>query len=377
MQNCPRKFPRGRRSPGRDFLLLQPARVVEWTPEAKTMKIAVLISVGFVSAGLLPNGAAAPWKALTDGHFAWKATPPLIDIGPGRDAADPQVAIKDPTVVFYQGQWHLLATLRMQSGKVDMQYLRFSDWAQANAAPRWLLNLHHEYNCAPQVFFFTPHQKWYLVYQLADKSRTPPFGPCYSTTTNLTDPKSWTRHQPMVTNAPSKPKWLDFWVICDADKAHLFYTSLDGHLWRRETRKADFPLGWSEPHLAIQGDIFEASHTYKLKGLNKFLTLIEAQGGGGRYYKAYLADRLEGPWAGLADAIGKPFAGPANVRQETPWTANISHGELLRAGVDERLEVDPANLRFLFQGASREEYRRSAYGGIPWRLGLLEPLAAE
>ena len=55
------------------------------------------------------------------------------------------------------------------------------------------------------------------------------------------------------------------------------------------------------------------------------------------------------------------------------WTANISHGELLRVGVDERLEVDPAHLRFLFQGASDSEYRGHAYAAIPWRLGLLEP----
>ena len=176
----------------------------------------------------------------------------------------------------------------------------------------------------------------------------------------------------MMTNAPPEPKWLDFWVICDHAKAHLFYTSLDGHMWRRETRRADFPLGWSEPHLAIQGDIFAASHTYKLKGTDKYLTIVEAQGDRRRYYKAYLADRLEGPWTGLADTLAKPFASEANVEQKNRWTANISHGELLRNGVDESMEVDPSNLRFLFQGASDEEYRGPGYGGIPWRLGLLE-----
>lgn len=315
---------------------------------------------------------AAPGSAMTDGKFAWKASGPLIDVGPGKDAADPHVSIKDPTVVFHDGKWHLFTTLRMKSGKVDMEYLSFTDWPQANAAPRQILNFHDQYNCAPQVFYFTPHKKWYLVYQLADKTRVPPFGPCFSTTDNLSDPKSWTRHQPMVTNAPAKPKWLDFWVICDAEKAHLFYTSLDGHMWRRETKKSDFPLGWSEQQLAIQGDIFEASHTYKLKGMNKYLTIIEAQGGGGRYYKAYLADRLEGPWTGLADTFNKPFASKNNVQQEKPWTASISHCELLRSGVDETMEVDPANLRVLFQGASEEEYRRTGYGGIPWRLGILE-----
>jgi hypothetical protein len=99
------------------------------------------------------------------------------------------------------------------------------------------------------------------------------------------------------------------------------------------------------------------------------------QGSGGdrrRYHKAYIADRLEGPWSGLADSREKPFAALSNVRQEKEWTANVSHGELLRAGVDARMEVDPERLRFLFQGASDPEYRGNGYGMIPWRLGILD-----
>jgi hypothetical protein len=66
------------------------------------------------------------------------------------------------------------------------------------------------------------------------------------------------------------------------------------------------------------------------------------------------------------------YAARGNVEEPTEWTTNISHGELLRTGVDERLEVDPENLQFLFQGASDEEYRGRQYGTIPWRLGLLK-----
>ncbi|MBI5383639.1 MAG: glycoside hydrolase [Verrucomicrobia bacterium] len=329
----------------------------------------VLAAVLAAAAGV---PAQTPWQAFEDGRFSWKATGPLIDVGPGKDAADPHVSIKDPTVVFHDGRWHLFATVRMKSGKVDIEYLNFSDWSKAGAAPRQVLAIHDQYYCAPQVFFFTPHQKWYLVYQLAEKTRTPPFGPCFSTTTDLANPASWTRPQPMITNAPAKPKWLDFWVICDRDKAHLFYTSLDGNMWRRETRKSDFPFGWSDQQLALRADLFEASHTYKLKGRSQYLTVIEAQGGGRRYYKAYVADRLKGPWKGLADTLAKPFAAHANVQQDLEWTTSFSHGEILRAGVDELLEVDPADVRFVFQGASDKEYRGTGYGGIPWRLGLLE-----
>ena len=54
------------------------------------------------------------------------------------------------------------------------------------------------------------------------------------------------------------------------------------------------------------------------------------------------------------------------------WTANISHGELLRAGVDECLVEDPARMGFLFQGTSDPENRGHAYAAIPWRLGILD-----
>jgi len=312
----------------------------------------------------------SPWST---GEFHWKSSGPLIDVEAQRAEADPHVALKDPTVVFHEGRWHVIATLRMKSGRVCMQYLSFTDWAQANTAPRELISFTTHYHCAPQVFYFTPHQRWYLIYQIADPARTPAMGPYFSTTTNLADPKSWTAPELMVTNAPAKQRWIDFWVICDAKKAHLFYTSNDGKMWRQETKLADFPRGWSEPVLALEGDIFEASHTFKLKGRDEYLTIIEAQTAGRRYYKAYLADRLEGPWRGLADTLVKPFAAKENVKQSNEWTASISHGELIRSGVDERLEIDPEHLRFLYQGVSEEDYRNAKkYGGIPWRLGLLE-----
>ena len=336
----------------------------------------ILITLGVVTllagASLQAEDVASPWKT---GSFHWKASQPLIDVGPGAKEEDPHIAIKDPTVVHHDGKWHIFATLRKQSGKVDIEYLNFTDWEQANQAERHILALHDKYYCAPQIFYFTPHEKWYLIYQLAEPSRTPPFGPCFSTTTNLADPKSWTAPLPMVTNAPAKPKWLDFWVICDEAKAHLFYTSLDGHMWRRETKLADFPYGWSEQTLAIEADVFEASHTYKLKGRDQYVTLIEAQAPGRRYYKAYLANQLEGPWTGLADNLELPFAARENVDQAPHWSDSFSHGELLRTGIDQHLEVDPNNLRLLFQGVDLEGYRGKRYGTIEWRLGLLDFVA--
>lgn len=333
------------------------------------MKLRLLSMFLLFSASACMAAEPAAWST---GEFRWRASGPLIDVEAQRAAPDPPVALKDPTIVFHDGRWHLFGTLRMKSGRVCMEYLNFTDWAQANVAPRELISFTDKYHCAPQVFYFTPHQRWYLIHQLANPENTPAMGPYFSTTTDLVDAKSWTKPQLMVTNPAPGQKWIDFWVICDAEKAHLFYTSNNGKMWRRETKLADFPLGWSEQVLALEGDIFEASHTYKLKGREQYLTIIEAQAPGRRYYKAYLADRLEGPWRGLADSLARPFAARENVQQSPEWAASISHGELIRTGVDERMEVDPENLRFLFQGVSEVDYRGSKYGGIPWRLGLLE-----
>jgi hypothetical protein len=119
---------------------------------------------------------------------------------------------------------------------------------------------------------------------------------------------------------------------------------------------------------------YEASHTYRLKGLDKFLTIVEEDGR--RYYKAYVADALDGTWTPLADSAERPFAGWANIRPAKgvePWTDNVSHGELIRDGADQTMTVDPANLRFVFQGMLEQDKGGKGYGAFQWRIGMLTP----
>ena len=54
--------------------------------------------------------------------------------------------------------------------------------------------------------------------------------------------------------------------------------------------------------------------TYKLKGIGKYLTLVEAIGPA-RYYRAWIADSLNGEWNPIPDATSweQPFAGIYNV----------------------------------------------------------------
>ena len=318
-------------------------------------------------------------KRLLAGDIAWAASPPLV--APANRPDDPCFSVKDPTVVWHDGRWHLFCTIRSEKRTHQVEYLSFAKWEDANAAERHVLKISEGYFCAPQVFYFTPHRKWYMVLQVTDESRKVALQPAVSTNDDVSDPAGWSK--PALLFEKGHPEnvsmWIDFWVICDAEHAHLFFTSLDGRMWRSQTPLDKFPRGWDEPRVVLEGEIFEASHTYRLKGLDQFLTVVEAQRPGGRYYKAYLADGLAGPWRPLADSLDKPFAGLANTTMANGdrWFDSISHGELLRDGSDEQLVVDPARLRFLFQGVRDADYAGNAYGRIPWRLGLLEaaPLA--
>ena len=84
--------------------------------------------------------------------------------------------------------------------------------------------------------------------------------------------------------------------------------------------------------------------TYRLKGKDAYLTLVEAFGPtGNRFFRSFVAASLDGVWSPLAADWTNPFAGKTNVTfaDGVAWTNDISHGELIRDGYDQKLEIDP------------------------------------
>ncbi|UCF17320.1 MAG: hypothetical protein JSW59_07625, partial [Phycisphaerales bacterium] len=325
----------------------------------------VCITIAALATAALAEAQSTPddLTSLLSGEFAWVLDSPVLT--PFSPPDDDRFSVKDPTIVRFEGNWHLFYTVRSKKRSHQIEYVTFEQWEDADTVERHVLNLSEGYYCAPQVFYFTPHSHWYLIYQVLDPSRKPALQPAYSRTTDITDPKSWTKPVLLFTKNPDNVKmWIDFWVICDDARAHLFFTSLNGRMWRSETKLADFPHTWSKPVPVLTGDIFEASHTYYLKGMEEYLTIIEAEArprpgyGKRRYYKAYTAESPDGRWQPLAATAKKPFASPLNVVHEGEhWTDSFSNGELIRSGYDQTLEVDPARLRFLFQGVTDEKKR--------------------
>ena len=331
----------------------------------------------------------------------WKSTGILV--APQNDATHFVYSVKDPTIFRYNGRWEIYATAYLASGPAaaallnpgtnqpapgqrrgggggwSMIHTSFADWKDAPDARLFYMDTKPGfggYKCAPEVFYFSPQKKWYFTFQ------TQP--PAYATSETPDDPASWNTPQPFFergTLLPNLP--IDFHFIGDGQYMYMFFTGDDGNFYRSRTTYADFPKGFSNPVVAMRGNrntVFEAGFTYKIKGVDMYLTCVEALGAG-RYYRAYVADKLDGEWYPIEgfDTPEHPFAGKANVTFEdnvTPWSGQVSHGEMIREVNDERQVLDPDNLMFLYQGISDTD-NRGDYGRLPYKLGLLRAVKGD
>ena len=100
------------------------------------------------------------------GRFAWRCGPPLVE--PVERPQDPCYSVKDPSIVFFKDRWHLFCTIRSRVRTHQIEYLTFPDWPEAKSAEHHVMKLSNGYFCAPQVFYFTPHRKWYMILQIMD-----------------------------------------------------------------------------------------------------------------------------------------------------------------------------------------------------------------
>jgi endo-1,4-beta-xylanase len=113
---------------------------------------------------------------------------------------------------------------------------------------------------------------------------------------------------------------------------------------------------------------------YSIKGSDKYLMIIENNGT--RHFSAWTATDLGGDWTPLpgANSAQSPFAGKANTTwPDGSWSNDISHGDIVRENPSEKMEIDPCNLRFLYQG--RNPNVSTSYGSLPYRPGLLTLVA--
>jgi hypothetical protein len=126
----------------------------------------------------------------------WEYTAPLI--AHEKRESNPSRAQKDPTVVFYGGKWYVFMMVKLP-GKSAIEHRSFNKWDQADSSGRTILKVrNNDYYCVPQVFYFTPHKKLYLVYQMGVPGANKMWV-AYSMTADIDDLTRGCRPEPSLT----------------------------------------------------------------------------------------------------------------------------------------------------------------------------------
>jgi hypothetical protein len=278
-----------------------------------------------------------------------------------RSKAEPfdHFAVKDPTIVFSGGRYHMFYTGANASGGWQMLYSTATTLEGFRTAPHVFLNrISESYFAAPEVFFFEPHGLWYLVYQDGT------FGAAYATTPNIADPNSWSG--PKSFGVSGNLGW-DFYVICDTAMCYMYNSPSDGsrRIFLRTTTLNNFPNGWSASTISLT-DTFEGVNVYRSRADGQYYLVVEDLLDN-RYYELWTSSSAGGPWS----RVSEKWAWRGNlVFNGANWTNNVSHGDILRAGVNQRLEIDDINrVDFLIQGTT--QLSCCPYQQIPWDLGII------
>lgn len=297
----------------------------------------------------------------------WTSTGAII--GPRNSDA----SVKDPTIVYYNNKYHVFATVwnTSGSGSYRSMYMSFTDFNQVNSATYQAFSPGGSSTVAPQVFYFRPQNRWYIFTQWPAK---------YTTSTNIENPSSWSAPTTLWPGNDNYGGALDYWVICNDTHCYLYFFKDDGKMYYVSTTIANFPrFDVGQVKVAnVQGAggqniLFEAGNVYKIKGTDQYLLQVEGWGAseGRRLYRSWTSTSLDGPWQAHKTSESDPFAGLNNVTfPGGQWTQQISHGEMIRDGYDEKMEIDTCNMKFLYQGVNLSGFNGS-YNARPYRLGLL------
>jgi hypothetical protein len=158
---------------------------------------------------------------------------------------------------------------------------------------------------------------------------------------------------------------LDYFTISDGTNMYLYYGIDKSDAYLAKTTVSKFPSGWGSASAAAN-PCFEAIHVYKSKSDSKYYLMCETVS---RYFNLFSSSSPGGSWKLVQSkwASSDKLVFNSGVSK---WTNQVSHGEFIRSGYDEKLEITDINdVQILIQGIPSGT--SGDYSKLPYKLGII------